>query len=328
MFDNKLEILAQQGQWYELAVHKKLPEAFMDKYKDSLNWVLLATHQVLSEAFIEKHIYRFLGGHKDIISKTQKLSSQFLAIHGHFINWEQVFIFQNFTEEDIEKYGAVFGWYYHQDICYYSSVNSLAKRKSSEKSSEKSSLIWQKIKENLKLSSNFIVRHYDKWNPSLITQSIEEASEEVIIEWWLSSDEMTKNIAINKFRAKNIETLWPHMTYENKKTWLQFHLATTKIICHEMINHSSYVIIYEIFNRQGLAHGLIEACLFLLEKNKNLSLKTTLKKIIFHKQILSFYLLLKYFIYFEDSTLRNELIFYILKKKMLLGQTLIKAKIL
>ena len=64
--------------WYDISIHQKLSEEFIEKHYDKVDWNYISKYQTLSESFIEKHIDKVYWY---FISKCQKLSKEFRQKH-------------------------------------------------------------------------------------------------------------------------------------------------------------------------------------------------------------------------------------------------------
>jgi hypothetical protein len=178
--EHELKQLRQKHNWNIILRYYDVAEYLLEKYKSEFyqkERQLIAEHQNLSEEFIQEKAFRLLGYQKDVISKTQKLSSDFIFSHGHGLNWEQVFEYQNITEEQIRKYGPKFRWYYYisdtfkdKDYCWSEKNINIIGFKNKRRHADVYRKIWNKIIENVELSNKFFEEHIDRFNIKEILQ--------------------------------------------------------------------------------------------------------------------------------------------------------------
>ena len=78
-----------------------LSESFIEKYKDYVNWDIISEYQKLSEPFIEK-MKDYINW--DIISNNQELSESFIEKYKDKLNWNKISYYQHLSKPFIEKY--------------------------------------------------------------------------------------------------------------------------------------------------------------------------------------------------------------------------------
>lgn len=103
--ENNIELF--EDYFYLLSEHQKLPESFMEKYKEKIDWKIISRKQKLSESFIEKYKDKLDW---ESISFYQSLSESFIEKHQDKINlnsilWYSEKISRSFFEKCIEKFG-------------------------------------------------------------------------------------------------------------------------------------------------------------------------------------------------------------------------------
>ena len=144
-------VLNQDYDWDMLAIEFRLPEPFIEEFKDDLNWVYITEYQKnLSESFIRDHADRIEW---KTIWYGRNFSESFIREFIDKVNWGHVTMQYELSESFIREYADKMGW-----------VNISRFQKLSESFIEEfaDKVDWPNISAHQRLSRSFIRKHKKK----------------------------------------------------------------------------------------------------------------------------------------------------------------------
>lgn len=156
--------------WKKLSKSRKLENDFIIKHKKKINWKVLLEYQQVDEEVIihcmDKINWELFSKYQDI----SRFSEKFIDEYGTNFNWNDISIHQKLNEEVIETYKDDLNWY-----------EISARQHLSEAFVEKySHLIHWRVITSDDFSNEFIIKHFDKFNPRLLATYQDNLSSKVI----------------------------------------------------------------------------------------------------------------------------------------------------
>jgi len=171
--NNNLQIEdLRTNQWKIISYSLKLPEKFIEKFKDEVHWGYISARQTLSEPFIEKFKDKVNWYY---ISYSQTLSEPFIEKFQDYVCWEYISEDQKLSESFIEKFKDKVDWGWISES-----------QKLSEPFIEKFKdyVDWSTFTTSQKFSKEFIEKFKDKFSNSWMASLSKEEKLKTIKEYY------------------------------------------------------------------------------------------------------------------------------------------------
>ena len=101
------EFMIDKVSWSDISFYQKLPEAFIDEFKDQVNWEIISCNQTLSEPFIRDFANRVDW---ENVSIFQNLSEGFIREFQDKVDWPGISRNQNLSESFIQEFADKVNW--------------------------------------------------------------------------------------------------------------------------------------------------------------------------------------------------------------------------
>mgnify|MGYP001140669253 CR=1 FL=1 len=158
--------------WKKISKSGELDESFIIAYAKKIRWKLLLEHQQLSEELLVACSQKIDWYTFSKYQQLTRFSDSFIESYKDRIHWDEVSIHQPLTEEFIETYGEELNW-------FYLSQHQTLSEEFVERNAER--LTWRALcPSKVEMSNAFILTHFDRLNPRLLTAYKHDLNEEVI----------------------------------------------------------------------------------------------------------------------------------------------------